>query len=256
MGNFHLARICSLACMLALIIPGRVEARQEMTLEELVRAYLWPRHETDLRQAQERLRSDASLNQLSRDQFVRVEAALRLGRPVPAENPTASGQTPPLQHWSVETAQGPTDVLVQLPPGYHPNRQWPLLLAMHGGPPRTAAQALGGARRMIQVWRDAAGNAGWIVAAPVMASVASVDRYTAERLPYEVFHPRQARAVIEEVSRRYAVQPDRIVSTGISLGSNFSIALAAAHPDWFSAIVPVSTEGESRQELLRNLQEV
>ena len=52
---------------------------------------------------------------------------------------------------------------------------------------------------------------------------------------------------------RFGINPDRIVSTGISLGSNFSIAYAAAHPDWFSAIVPVSTEGESREHLLRNV---
>jgi len=49
------------------------------------------------------------------------------------------------------------------------------------------------------------------------------------------------------------VNPDRIVSTGISLGSNFSIAFAAGRPDWLSAIVPVSTEGDSRELLLRNL---
>ena len=46
------------------------------------------------------------------------------------------------------------------------------------------------------------------------------------------------------------------MSTGISLGSNYSIAFAASHPDWFSAIVPVSTEGDSRELLLRNLKTV
>ena len=44
-----------------------------------------------------------------------------------------------------------------------------------------------------------------------------------------------------------------MVSTGISLGSNYSIAFGTSHPDWFSAIVPVSTEGDSRELLLRNL---
>ena len=47
-----------------------------------------------------------------------------------------------------------------------------------------------------------------------------------------------------------------MVSTGISLGSNYSIAFATSHPDWFSAIVPVSTEGDSRELLLRNLKTV
>jgi hypothetical protein len=62
--------------------------------------------------------------------------------------------------------------------------------------------------------------------------------------------------VIDAVRRRVAINPDRIVSTGISLGSNFSIGYGAAHPDWFSAIVPVSTEGDSREYLLRNLKSV
>jgi hypothetical protein len=44
------------------------------------------------------------------------------------------------------------------------------------------------------------------------------------------------------------------VSTGISLGSNYSIAFAAGTAGWLSAIVPVSTEGDSRELLLRNLQ--
>jgi hypothetical protein len=62
--------------------------------------------------------------------------------------------------------------------------------------------------------------------------------------------------VIAALRGRYRINPDRVVSTGISLGSNFSIAYAAAHPQWLSAIVPVSTEGDSRELLLRNLKNV
>jgi pimeloyl-ACP methyl ester carboxylesterase len=86
-----------------------------------------------------------------------------------------------------------------------------------------------------------------------MVTVVAQDGRTAERLPYEIFHPEQAAAMLAAVRARYHIDPNSIVSTGISLGSNFSIAFAAAHPDWFSAIVPVSTEGESRELVLRNL---
>ena len=106
---------------------------------------------------------------------------------------------------------------------------------------------------MIDVWAEPAEAAGWIVVSPAMVDVVSRDGRTQDRLPYEIFHPEEARAVVEAVRKRFSVNPDRVVSTGISLGSNFSIAYGAAHPDWLSAIVPVSTEGDSREHLLRNL---
>src|SRR5206468_3945837 len=53
-----------------------------------------------------------------------------------------------------------------------------------------------------------------------------------------------------------AIDPDRIHATGISLGSNYALAYAAAHPDWFAGIAPVSTEGETREHVLRDLNRV
>ena len=105
---------------------------------------------------------------------------------------------------------------------------------------------------MIDVWAEPAEVAGWIVVSPAMVDVVSRDGRTQDRLPYEIFHPEEARAVLDAVRTRYSVNTDRIVSTGISLGSNFSLAYAAGNPDWLSAIVPVSTEGDSRELLLRN----
>jgi dienelactone hydrolase/predicted thioesterase len=130
------------------------------------------------------------------------------------------------------------------------------MFAMHGGPPGSAAQARSGAERMLRVWADAAEDAGWIVAAPVLTPSVTAGTRTEQRLPYELFHPAQARAVIAALRARYRINPDRLVSTGISLGSNYSIAFGTSHPDWFSAIVPVSTEGDSRELLLRNLKTV
>jgi dienelactone hydrolase len=147
-------------------------------------------------------------------------------------------------------------VLVQLPSRYDARTDWPLMFAMHGGPPGTAAQARSGADRMLRVWADAAEDAGWIVAAPALTPSVVAGTRTEQRLPYELFHPEQARAVIDALRARYRINSDRMVSTGISLGSNYSIAFATAHPDWFSAIVPVSTEGDSRELLLRNLKSV
>lgn len=207
--------------------------------------------------AEQQLRNDAALADLDRMAWLDLEEAMRRGpaaeRFGPAPAPGADGRIP-WQEFSVSVPHGPdVPVIVQLPRAYRPDVEWPLIFAMHGGPPGRAEQARAGAERMIKVWTEAADRAGWIVASPAMTPSVTAGARTEQRLPYEVFHPEQAKAVIDAVRTRYRVNPDRIVSTGISLGSNYSIAFAAARPGWLSAIVPVSTEGDSRERLLRNL---
>lgn len=147
-------------------------------------------------------------------------------------------------------------IFVHLPPDFDRSRRWPLVFAMHGGPTRGATSALRGALGMIDVWREPAAESGWLVAAPAMTHVVARGARTAESLPYEILTSTQIDAILRDVARVYPIDPNRIVSTGISLGSNFSIAYAAARPDRLAAIVPVSTEGESREHLLRNLMHV
>jgi len=239
----------------------------EDPLGALVQRYLWSTSESDRRAAETALSADASLTAMSRERFHDLEEAMRRGRasypPVPAR--VSGGQGPPgdlvgrfpIVELTVDVPAGPpVPVLVQLPSRYDARADWPLIFAMHGGPPGTAAQARSGAERMLRVWADAAEDAGWIVAAPALTPSVVAGARTEQRLPYELFHPEQARAVIDSLRARYRINSDRMVSTGISLGSNYSIAFATAHPDWFSAIVPVSTEGDSRELLLRNLKSV
>ena len=147
-------------------------------------------------------------------------------------------------------------VLVQPPPQFEPTKRWPLLLAMHGGPLPNARSALQGALRMLRVWDVPAASAGIIVVSPAMTHVVARAPRTEQTLPYEILRPEQMEAILREVAALYPIDPNRIVSTGISLGSNFSIGFAASRPDRFAAIVPVSTEGESREHLLRNLMHV
>ncbi len=239
----------------------------EDPLGALVQRYLWSTSESDRRAAETALSADASLTAMSRERFHDLEEAMRRGRPsyppVPAR--VSGGQGPPgdlvgrfpIVELQIDVPAGPpVPVLVQLPSRYDARTDWPLMFAMHGGPPGTAAQARSGAERMLRVWADAAEDAGWIVAAPALTPSVVAGARTEQRLPYELFHPEQARAVIDALRARYRINSDRMVSTGISLGSNYSIAFATAHPDWFSAIVPVSTEGDSRELLLRNLKSV
>lgn len=222
--------------------------------EGLVRSYLWPATEAEFEQAAATLASDSTLVGVSRMQMHDLAELMRAGRP-PTPTTLLAPERDSVDAFTVSAPGGrEIPVWVRVPSRYTPDAQWPLMFAMHGGPPGNEEGARRSAQRMVRVWVEAAEKAGWIVASPAMVSTVSRGGRTQERLPYEIFHPEEARAVIDAVRERYSVAPDRIVSTGISLGSNFSIGFAAAHPDWFSAIVPVSTEGESREHLLRNLQ--
>jgi len=246
-------RISSAVLVLAGLSPQAAIAQAGETagrLEQLVPAAVWGTPEA-AREAMAELRANPSYHAVTRRDMEDVERLLRAGRP--GRSAQSTGGRTRRNTIEVDVRGVRIPVFVQLPSSYDAGRAWPLLLAMHGGPPGSVEGALGGAERMIDVWMEAADSGGWIVAAPAMVTVVAQDGRTRERLPYEIFHPEQAAAVLAAVRARYHVNPNSIVSTGISLGSNFSIAFAAAHPDWFSGIVPVSTEGESRELLLRNL---
>jgi hypothetical protein len=237
--------------------PGPATGPPDDRLGDLVQGYLWPASDAERQAAEAALNVFASFREMTRERFHDLEEAMRRGRRTYPPPPGRVDGRFPVVELPVDVPAGPAvPVLVQLPSRYDPRIEWPLVFAMHGGPPGTAAQARSGAERMVGVWAEAAENAGWIVAAPALTPSVIAGARTELRLPYELFHPEQASAVIAALRARYRINSDRIVSTGISLGSNYSIAFATSHPGWFSAIVPVSTEGDSRELLLRNLMTV
>jgi predicted esterase len=240
-----------------LLTSTPLTAQRRPSLDFIVTTYLWSEDEALRQQAEAALNADDSLKAVSRIRFHDVEELIRRGRtdfpPPPA---WAYGGFLP-EEVIVTLPDGRTmPVIVQLPPQYNPATAWPMLLAMHGGPPGSAEGARRSANRMLRVWNQAAADAGWIIVSPIMTTVVSAGGRTEDRLPYEILRSEQMEAILATVEKRYRIDPNRIVSTGISLGSNFSIAFACARPDRFAAIVPVSTEGDSRELLLRNMMHV
>ena len=81
--------------------------------------------------------------------------------------------------FSVELPDGRNiPVFTALPPGYDPARPWPVIFAMHGGPPGNEEGAVRSAGRMIDVWLQPAADAGWIVVSPAMVHVRTMGRRT------------------------------------------------------------------------------
>ena len=193
------------------------------------------------------------LDGVSKHEFEQLESALLAYQPEPLDWQRRDGEFAPFPI-AVTLPEGrELPVLIQLPPGYHPARLWPLLLAMHGGPGRSPEDGKRGASNMRNAWVKVAGEAGWVVVSPAMSHVYVHGQPTPDRLAYEILKTTQMEAVLDSVSRRVRIDPNAIVSTGVSLGANFSIGYAAARPDRFAAIAPVSSEGEFREPLLRNL---
>jgi predicted peptidase len=120
--------------------------------------------------------------------------------------------------------------LLYLPSGYDASRPWPLLLFLHGSGERgsdISRVAIHGPPRVI---RDAVLDMPFIVVSPQVPedriwSVAFLD------------------ALLDDVASQYAVDPDRVYVTGLSMGGYGAWHLAMEFPDRFAAIAPISGGG-------------
>jgi pimeloyl-ACP methyl ester carboxylesterase len=177
----------------------------------------------------------------------KIEEVIRAGRPYEAIKESKQIVSVPID------GDRQLQVQVQLPPGYDPAKRYPLMVAMGGGPVPNEKAAKSQANVMLGVWSKPAQDAGWIVAA--VEDTISV-RKAGKALRYHILTDGQFRAILDALIERYAIDANCIHATGISLGSNYALVYASAHPDWFAGIVPVSTEGESREAVVRNLQHV
>lgn len=236
----------SLLCLLILSL-GRIAAEEKPSVltpreKELVRQAVWDKPEARKRALDELRRWPVTPQRVRQ-----VEDIIRAGRKYDAVD--EKRQTVVV---SIDDKRK-VNVLVQLPSGYEPTRRYPLMIAIGGGPPPDEKGATARAKSMQALWSKPADQAGWIVAA--VEDTPSV-RLPGKELRYFILHADHLRAIRDALLEKYAIDPNRIHVTGISLGSNYALAYAAAHPDWFAGIAPVSTEGESREHVVRNMKHV
>lgn len=115
-----------------------------------------------------------------------------------------------------------TFALVRIPPDYHPDRPWPLLVVAPG--------THCGAELSLQWWR-AAPEAGFLLACT--QSLAVDDAWT--------FSPEEREiplAAIREMKLRFHVDEDRVFLGGMSKGGHASWDLGFRFPHLFAGIVP------------------
>ena len=112
-----------------------------------------------------------------------------------------------------------------VPENYHPQHHWPLIIALHGA---------GGANdEYLLTWLRPAKSKGYIVLAPKSLGLT----WAIEKPEPDVVSVTSTLMALRE---RYAIDPDRILVTGLSDGGTFSYALSASRPNLFGAVAPVA----------------
>lgn len=133
--------------------------------------------------------------------------------------------------------------LLALPEGYTPNTQsntqpntqeqpWPLLLFLHGSGERGRnldKLLVYGPPRQVNEGREFP----FILIAPQCP-------------PRERWSIPLLSGLLDEIARDYAVDPDRVLVSGVSMGGFGTWALATATPERFAAIAPVCGGGDPR----------
>lgn len=108
---------------------------------------------------------------------------------------------------------------VYVPEQYDERRTWPVVVALHGGS--------GNGRDFLWTWVRDAKRAGYLLVAPTAVGA--------------TWGPVDELGVLEILAwmrGRYAVDPSRVLLTGLSDGATFTLVYGLAHPDVFRALAP------------------
>ena len=153
-----------------------------------------------------------------------------------ADSGQQTGQHPQTLNKQIEVKM---NYLLYLPADYgkEQGKKWPLILFLHGagergddvnkvklhGPPKLVEGSAGDspARKFIVVSPQCAPNKWW--------------------------DPREVITLLDEVSQKYAVDPDRVYLTGLSMGGFGTWETAARNPERFAAIAPICGGGDPRR---------
>jgi pimeloyl-ACP methyl ester carboxylesterase len=114
---------------------------------------------------------------------------------------------------------------VQLPPEYHHERPYPVLLMLHGAREKPDA--------MLERISDLAAQQGFILAAPLWSAVGH-GAYT--------YTPQEHAIVLDtlrDLRRRFQVDSDRVFLFGWEQGGDAAFDIGMGHPDQFAGVLPM-----------------
>ncbi len=150
--------------------------------------------------------------------------------PIPEADDKA---TPGFHLRTLASPQGDRKYSVYLPVGYDPNRAYPAVLFLHGS----------GERGTDGITSAQIGLGAAIAQHPDDFPAIAIFPQARETWRADSDDAKAALAALEEVRKAHKVDANRIVLTGLSMGGAGSWGIAAAHPEMFSAVVPICGGG-------------
>lgn len=140
--------------------------------------------------------------------------------------------------------------VVFVPAGYSPDRKWPVILFLHGAGERGNDGRLHLTVGLAPLVKSRERNFPFIVVFPQAEDVRG--RILTGWSP-DTADGKRALAILGQVENDFAVDRQREILTGWSMGGYGAWNMAATFPDRWSAVVPVSAGGESAwAEKLKN----
>ncbi len=131
----------------------------------------------------------------------------------------------------VTLLDGADEYVVTLPPEYNPDRDYPLIVCLHG-PGATPENEL-------EFWAGSpaapgqAARHGYVVIAPEFAAAGQSAHDYLARTHLKVL------ACLTDAMRRFSVDSDRVFLVGHGLGADAVFDIGFAHPDLFAGLVPL-----------------
>ena len=145
------------------------------------------------------------------------------------EEPTNAVVQPPDRFEAKTSATAKMDYLLFLPPGYEKaGRNWPLILFLHGS--GECGTNLDLVKRH--------GPPKFVLSHPDFPFILVAPQTRGGWDNHALM------ALLDDVAGKYRVESSQIYLTGLSLGGGGAWSLAAAHPEKFAAVVPVSGVGD------------
>ena len=155
-------------------------------------------------------------------------------QPLPAPKESADANAPGFHLRTVKAPAGDRKYTVFVPTGYDGTKAVPAVLFLHGSGERGDDGIKGG-----QIGLGAA-----ILAHPERFPAIAVLPQASKTWAADSDDAKAALAALDDVLANYKVDRQRIALTGLSMGGAGTWSVASAHPEKFSAIVPICGRGK------------
>src|SRR5688572_24087804 len=118
------------------------------------------------------------------------------------------------------------EVALSVPGKYAPNRLWPLIIGLHGG-----GENLGSGVQHMTLCEPFT-SLDTFIACPTSVDLTVKYYWRSDR------NAEMLRLLVQDLSRRFTIDPDRVYLSGYSMGGFGSYSLGVHMPDRFAAVAP------------------